>query len=512
MIVAICGMGLSVALGSSTVAQVTSTRIDMGRADALNAALSGLQVVAAHVRAAVDSEGAGRVGLLPCEEKAGLVDSRPAGAVAAPRPSYRVTIQYYQFDPVRTAGNPVLTCYPGSGTSKLPSYAVLTSRGEDGRPNGVTRTLTATYLLRNTNQNIAGGLIRVWRMPGAPYDLCLDAGPVMPTGSNVVELRVQQCDRDSPQQLFAYHANLNLVYVPSKSDANPLGMCLDAGANPVDRTPVRFRPCAGTTIRQQQWSYNDNRNFVGTNASADFNDLCFNLEDGVVQPNTRIILRHLSAGGCYVGPDNNTQMFAAEATVGAGAAENSPNQLVNFTEFGRCLDVTQYEVAATYLISYPCKQAPRPDKVTWNQRFTIPTLTTNGDVTSGTGRIFTELVTGDYEKSDTGVTGKFCLTTEAVTITSPYVTISRCPATAGTPLQMQWRVVRRSVDYTSSYRIETTVFGRLVCLAASSRAADKAPDDMSKIVVEPCSDSLNAKWNAPAHVREPSPFIRVAEK
>jgi hypothetical protein len=522
MLIVVSGLGLSTALSSSVVTQVNATRSDVGRADALNAAQGGLDVVAAHIRAATDNKGDGRLGLLPCNQVTGDVigpapaGEPPAGSQPEPRPGYRVEIRYHEFDPVVVAtDNPVLDCYPGSGTTKVPGYAVLTSTGNDGRPNGADRTITATYILRTTNENIPGGLIRV-RKVGASNDLCLDAGPIMPTATNNTVLRVQPCDTTGKdlEQKFAYHSNLSLVYVPSKSATNPLGMCLDAGAAPVHLSPVYFKPCTTTSSRQQQWSFTDHRNFVGTNATNDFNDLCFNVET-VNTANSRIILkRHAedAAGnniGCYVPTDNNVMMFMAEPSVGAGAAENSPNQLVNFAQFGRCLDVPGFNVASEYLTVYPCKQAPKPEKVTWNQRFIVPPLTTSGEVTSGSGRIYTNIAPGEYEKN--GRTGNYCLSTAAVTVSSPYATVNACPTTGALPQSMQWKVVRKAKRYTESYRIETVVAGRNVCLTAGTRPADINYDGLSKMVLEPCGDSTAQKWNAPAYVRDPSPLINFGE-
>lgn len=501
VLVVICGIGLSLTMGASVLTQLAATRTDTGRLDALNGAQSGLQAVAAHVRSAVSAAGAGRVDLLPCAEKTGSVGGLTASGGSL-RAVYQVRIEYYRFDPARTTDNPVLACQPGSGPTTLPGYVMLTSTGSDGRSNGTSRTIRATYRLHTAAQGIPGGLIRVWKMPTAPYDLRLDAGAVMPTAASPGQLRVQKCDSQNPQQVFAYTANLNLVYVASKSDTYPLGMCLDAGATPADAAPVQLRPCATVTARQQQWSYTATRNFVGITAAGDPDDLCFNLEGGVVQPNTRVVVRQASAGGCYAAADNDTQMFTPEAAVGAGAAESSAYQLVNFAQFSRCIDVTGDNVGTSYLTSYPCQQVAAPRRVTWDQRFTIPTLATSGGTTSGTGRIFTDITAGDHEASNR--TGRYCLAA-----TRPYVTVGACPLLV-VPTTMQWKVVRTATDYASAYRIETGDNSN-TCLAAASAVADLTSAGTSKIVVEPCSESLFQKWNAPAYSDDASPLTTVRE-
>jgi hypothetical protein len=59
------------------------------------------------------------------------------------------------------------------------------------------------------------------------------------------------------------------------------------------------------------------------------------------------------------------------ASVGAGAAGTAlrPFQLVNYQYFGRCIDTTNQDVQATWLIGYPCKQDPLATNLTWNQKF-----------------------------------------------------------------------------------------------------------------------------------------------
>ena len=66
---------------------------------------------------------------------------------------------------------------------------------------------------------------------------------------------------------------------------------------------------------------------------------------------------------------DNIKDLAPDAAVGAGAAGASSGQLVNFNQFGRCLDVTNQDVTSAYLIAWPCKQAPDPTNVAWNQRW-----------------------------------------------------------------------------------------------------------------------------------------------
>src|SRR5207253_1331455 len=142
-----------------------------------------------------------------------------------------------------------------------------------------------------------------------------------------------------------------LVHVYKTATSNDL--CMDAGsATPAVGTPVRVQPCSpGNT--QQKFSYNMN--------------LTLQLTASVTAAN--------ALGMCL------------DAGVGAGAAGPSTGQIVNFNQFGRCIDVTDQNVSSTFLIVWPCKQAPNVASLTWNQRWTGPAIP--GGLTSATGRIST---------------------------------------------------------------------------------------------------------------------------
>ena len=74
-----------------------------------------------------------------------------------------------------------------------------------------------------------------------------------------------------------------------------------------------------------------------------------------------------------VNPCANSQnwgSYAPDPAVGPGAASVATHQIVNFLEFGRCMDVTDGDTSKQYMISYPCKQDPPSGaNLYWNHRW-----------------------------------------------------------------------------------------------------------------------------------------------
>jgi hypothetical protein len=494
LLLTLVSVSLTALLAPMAVSQIQSTHRDVQRVHALNAAQAGLDVALGHIRAANDGAGGGVLAELPCGQLSGDV-----GAGGSAR--YQVTVDYFAVDPQGRSGGWIpanrIPCVAGGGPLSTPAYALLSAQGTDeptGAFNTVThRSLRATYAFRTTNQNIAGGLIHVFKTPTSA-DLCLDAGSGSPAPGTV--LRMQACSAGGIQQMFAYNSNLTLVLVSSKTPAMPLGMCLQADTPRTVGQPVQFQPCASTTRPQQQWSINDSANFEGTTDGQTLDGYCFNVQSPD-SPGSNVVLG--SGSSCRRGNDN-IQTFSPEDSVGAGAAGASTGQLVNFDQFSRCLDVTEQNVAHSYLIAWPCKQAPDPARVTWNQKWTLPAVVTGA--TSGTGPITTSSPSGPR-----------CLQSPGSTAPGQYVTVAPCPG-GSTPPAMTWTVETDTGTYATSYRI-TDGYG--YCLSPTDPAAtppDLYPNgqQISKIVVAGCGGSGLQKWNAPPHIRRALPLKDIGEQ
>lgn len=490
-LLAMVGVALSALLAPMTLSQAGSTRDAVRRSQELTAAQAGLDVALGHIRAADDGTGAGVLAGLPC----GLL----AGTVGVGGSRYEVTVDYFATDPLGQPDPWIATnrmvCVVGGGPLSAPAYALLRSQGTAAATGAFStvhsRSLRGTYTFQTTNQNIAGGLVHVYQT--GTVDLCMDAGSGSPAaGTN---LQMQDCSIGDSQQQFAYTETLTIVLVSSVTSSLPLGMCLDAGTPHAVGLVVQFQPCATTTKPQQQWSINDSANLEGTADGSGLDGYCFNVQTPDLAGSFVVLGRDTT---CHKGYDS-IETFQPEASVGAGAAGESSGQLVNFSQFGRCLDVTEQNVNYPYLIDWPCKQAPDPTKVTWNQRWTLPAIAAGA--TSGTGRISTAAPSAAH-----------CLQSPGTVGAGQYVRTVACPG-MGVPPTQRWTVSADTGSYASSYRIEDA-FGH--CLAATDPKA--VPPDLypngqriSKIIVDLCTGSTLQKWNAPPNILKASPLKDVAE-
>jgi hypothetical protein len=469
MMLTLVGAMLSALLMPMVISQVGATRAEVERVRALHAAQAGLDVAVGHIRAANDGEGVGVLSKLPCGPLSGEVGE---GGKAR----YQVSIDYLAVDPVGESDTWVaerrIPCIAGGGTVTAPVYAMLTSVGTDGV---ARRSLRGDYTFKTTNENIKGGPIHAFS--DSAVDLCMDAGTTSPAaGTN---LRMQPCVPGSNTQKFAYNKNLTIVLVSSKTPTT-LGMCLDAGSPHNKDDVVQFQPCGAVTQPQQQWSYNNMQNLEGTSDGQNLDGYCFNVKEPD-RPGSFVVLG--KGGGDCGGSDNSTKTFWPEASVGAGAAGADTHQVVNFEQFGRCIDVTEMKnwEREGYLIVWPCKQKPDATKISWNQKWTLPEIE-EGEF-SGTGRIITN-PTDDPA---------LCLKSYGL---DGYVLLGECPGGA-TPGDMEWTVYRYTGVYATSYQIVNNG----LCLSTTDQGA--VPGDFhrkgqktTKLIMEACDGSVRQKWNA----------------
>ena len=496
MLLIIVGVTISALLVPLVVTQIGSTRQDVRRVHSLDAAQTGVDAALGHIRAAVDAAGTGVLASLPCGPLAGSVG---VGGTAR----YQVTIDYLQSDPVGQSDVWVtanrLTCTPGVGPSALPRYALLRADGTDSAAGAFgsvpARSVRATYTFQTAVGTSPGGAIRVSTLQGGP-SLCLDAGSATPVANTT--LLAQPCGTQSAQQLFVYGANLTIVLGSSRTSAQPLGMCLDAGSPQTAGGIVRLQPCAATTKPQQQWSVNAQSNVEGTADGLTLDGLCFNMQ-AAKTAGSAIVLGSVAGGTCRQAYDS-VETFFPDAAAGAGAAGATTNQLVNFGEYGRCVEVTNGNPAYAYLIADPCQQAPDPTNVGWGQRWVVPAIAAG--TTSGTG-----LITTDPSS------GRWCLLSPGSLAAGQYPTLTSCPAGV-TPQNMTWTIFGNTGVTATSYRI-TDGFG--YCLSVTDPAA--LPPDLhpvgyqtSKIIVARCDGTAAQKWNAPQSALQAVPLKDISER
>lgn len=478
--IAVVGLAIAALLVPMLITQTQTTRLSTSRVHALDAAHSGIDVMVSRIRAAKLS-GVGASTLLPCAPISGEVDG-------SARAAYEVKVDYYTVDPVTVPTAAKMRCVEGYGTydnasdTFTPKYARITSTGTDGSEIvGTTegRTLVTTYVFRTDNTNIAGGRIRLNPATSTSPELCLDAG-ANPVANGII--RLQACATPQiAQQTWAYRSDLTIQLLSSISPTYPNGLCLDTQPPLTDGRDVELGICAplGSPPYRQVWSYSYAGGFHGSNS---------NLYDGTLFPHCMtapsqnagviVIIGSCAADGSNTSP--TTQTWIPDMGVGAGAAE-AP-QLINYFEYGRCLDIPNRDVNTDHLIAFPCTQNPYRPALTWNQKWTTPGIPAGSR--SATGTI--------YATKD-GV--NYCLTSASTN--GAYTTVSRC--TSGNPRQV-WTVYGgdSKLNYSAQYTIVDSA-GR--CLGLTSPASGER---WSAIVTETCTGATEHKWNAPPILTSPA--------
>lgn len=481
--------------------QITGTTFTTTRARSLHAAQNGLEVAVAAIRAATTA-GEGDHSLLPCGPLSSTADEGQS--------SYSVTIDYFY------AGNPSnydqawrdehrMVCAEGAGPfdpvadSPVPSFALLTSTGTSPGE-ARSRILQSTYIFRVTNRNINGGAIPLFRYPTSTQSYCLDAGLPLAAGNIVGVKACPLGDADIPvQQKWAYNTDLSIVLTATIGDLalNPdgTGLCLDTqgGSHAVNTTVVVRRcshvtsgPHTGRASWRQSWSINSSGHFEGS--KSDYSGLDGYCLFADAQPTNRVSLDQ----NCYTSTIDPQRAWNPMPSVGAGQAGEENGQLVNFAQFGRCVDVTNNSVATgdnggTFLILYPCKQNPNLAALDWNQKWEmVPSV-------------------GDTVQWRTYYQGNpsnpYCLTSPRSA--HQFVPVKQCTNSGPTAAAQRWTVSRDTDDdglqlpYAEKYVIRDDAG---LCL----EAGEEEYNGNAKVTVAPCTGRPIQKWNADPNISESS--------
>ncbi len=505
--------GVTIAIAGVVLSQVRPTLLQRKQVRSINAAEAGLQIAVSQLRTAVDGTGKGSLLALPCTAGAatfveagqtpvtadgstytGLVSNGPGS------PTYTSNVAYYLADPtghtLAWLSSQAMPC----PLTAIPYYAFIQTRGSGDavngvRPNSGNRTEHATYQFSTTNTNAAGGRIVEMASPGHngvnDPGLCMDAGPNPGVGTT---LTVQACQAlGTPRQTWQYRGDLSLLY---GGDPN-LALCIQQPAGGQGSSPT-LQACTGTgtgatypyasgTQQKQEWGYNDYGHFSwAQNDGSVFNGNggeCLEPSGASKNPGPSGTLAAAGAAVLLLPCDDGTDSATAwspDAQVGAGKAGGNTTgipggptfQLVNYYEFGRCLDVTQKNVNKGYMIDYPCKQAPDPAQLAWNQKWNY----TAG--AGGYGTIST-IDTDDANKS-------YCLT-DAGGLVNPTLCVAN-------QVNQQWHPSGALAgNYAASYNLVNKLDG--LCMAADHTLSNLPP--WSEITVQTCDSSLWQKWNAP---------------
>jgi hypothetical protein len=371
----------------------------------------------------------------------------------------------------------VIPC-SGSKPASVPSFVQITSTGSAKDVSGTrvgsgNRVLKTVYALHTNNANVAGGTIPFY----SDLTLCFAVSDAANTVKLGDKLTVASCSTSTPldpRQLFSYTPNLELA-ISATNGTGPL--CLQ-GAATVHTVPT-LQPCSNNglppaspyTLSTQVWSYNDNGQFQAskTDDSGLINNppypasLCLNLYAG--SPGSIAAL----AAGDFVDVDTCGAQMVPTAKVGAGAAGTAlrPFQITNYLYFGRCIDDTNQNVLAVWLIGYPCKQDPQATNLTWNQMYYT-------GVSGGDGGTSGESASNGGSPGGNTVIANFP------------------PATPLTGCQITQTQACQFITFPNGAGNSTKDY---YCLEAGATANPAAPVDGTIVTVQPCSTTDNyQKW------------------
>ena len=486
MLVVTVVLSLSATMIPIVVRQIKSTQNYDQRGAALDAAQAGLDVMMARVRAASDSAQNGYLENLPPCTMTGVVGATGGGITS----TYTVTVTYRDKD-----GNTLTGC----AVYDVPSTAIVQAAGVNG---AVTRTLTATYIFSTSNTNIPGGKIQI--ATSTLGDQCLDAGAAAspPAGTAVT---VQKCNGSSQQQ-FGYTPDLYLKLIYSESGTASLGMCLFANSTRVSgTTPVVFQPCPSLRTTTYQWALDGSSVYhATTSASKSDGSYCMNIRTPGSTTDHAVVL-----AGC--GATSNKNVWYSAPGVGAGMAGDATNQLVNYKQFSRCLDVTSKNTSSTYMIAWFCKQDPGA-LVDFNQQWVhpVPVL----PAISKSGPIIVNNTSSNSNANNGTAANNYCLKSPGTAGSTSWVTVVTCTTPAvQAQAALTWTVYHDTGDYGTSYRIMDYKGNCLQPTDQGSGVAnDYHSDGTSKIKVVACTTADIQKWNAPANIDQPTPLTNLTEK
>jgi hypothetical protein len=451
---------------------------------------------------------------LPCAlAPTPAIPATSVNGVVGDATTYAVTISYYDADPTGQTSTTIaafntahlISCAQLTG-GKVPLFALLTASGQTttipGSPAAVgSRALAAIYSFDISNINIPGGLIY-----NSNSTSCLQADSAT-ANSPITFVASAGCGvaANAPLQKWSYTTHWQLA-LASTTAGGAAGLCITGPALAGGATQnALLQTCAGNTDParwNQLWSWTGSYTWEGQNPdiisgpnSAAW--LSSGVADGVSATTKKLQVVKGGAVGTMV----------PTSLVGAGAASYATHQLVNYSEFGRCADVTNEVLPnnPNNLISYPCKQDPTGGTtyITWNHKWYYCEPSDIGHIGSCTGNMpaghpisATSQQIYVYKGDDTGQ--KYCLQAPAGPATAKGFTSFQTCATSGAALTAQlWSRVNdpANVAYVNDY-LMTDYLGR--CLQVDESIAPFATNIYYQNVA-PCIPGNDLqKWNAPA--------------
>ena len=476
---------LSILVLGLVVSQVTPTQFAEKNTRTIFAAEAGVETALAKIRTATGSaDFTGKIygdpKKLPCTVS-GAVDSAGSGT------TYQVTVQYFKDDPAGQSeawrASKAMPCSGTAGTgTALPAYAFITSHGQAASSAKVDtdqadRGISMIYQFETTTTNVKGGRIYSWNGGSGSTQLCLRAETAT-AGSAIKYRPLATCGTTTNEdlELWIYDTDYTIKLASSTLTTTPLCLTAESGN-------IRLRNCT-TPVYNQLWAWHPNGNatWVGQTSAISDSGQCLNSGKTSGTPGNGDTLQ---VSGCA----NQAAWgsFSPDPAVGPGAASVNTHQIVNYLEFGRCMDVTDATPSRPFMISYPCKQDPPAGaSLYWNHRWYY------AEPLVGTVAAPQQI----YVETDGGT--KYCLKTPSGQ-TNPgmegvglgwYPTMTSSCNTADAA--QMWVRSTATGNKTTSYTIRDNS-GRCI-----GTGGDKYKSNWSALVVSACDGSTAQKWNAPA--------------
>lgn len=495
--------GLATAILGLVVAQVRPTQLARKRQQTLNSAEAGLQSALGRIRASTGASGAGLLSALPqCAKNSKF--AVVSGNVDGTGDSYTSSVYYFSassnpagLTPANVVTAPgLLYCSP---LNSQPGYAYVVSAGVSTAYAGKSvqtgdRTLHAVYQFSTSNTPVFGGRIKEYTQ-----NLCWDVGSTpTPAAGTPVTLQTCQAGSFAPQS-WVYEPNLTLKWT-GNADAN---LCLQtlSGAN---GQPVLLQSCvypaptapygyASATAQLQEFGFNDSGHFAGAANDGNVNGSCIGTVSTTPPAGAPLILQACTSS------TSDYQAYNPDASAGAGAATGittgypgTNGQMVNFQEFGRCIDLTGQQIGAAYDIDYPCKQTPDGTKVTFNQRFKFTAVSGNlGTLSTNNSSGYYCLTANGFNADGTSKSTNFQPCNGQATAASV--------GTGDTLTTQQWTFTGALAnDYPNSYNVKTVYNGQPYCLSITGSGPGFPDSTWSSQIMETCNGSNRQKWNAPS--------------
>ena len=338
------------------------------RDNALQAATAGVQSAVAEIRGATTkpSGSTGVITSLPCTGPTGTVPGSDGGA------SYTTSVSYVLRS--TTGGSPESVNCLSSG---LPTGYILdtASIASTGTAGSVQRAVHSTYTFTTTYTPIPGGQILSYDNLDCLWAPIPNSNPG--TGPYPLEVTTSCSAPAIPQETFVYNRNWTLQ-VTVGGTAWCIQNPWETSPSPSSSAPAaQLVPCATTTgsaPNAQEWGINNSAPIQGVQPNGHEDSYC--LSNPIASGTKSSSPEAVTVQSCN-GNFNQAQTWQMAQTVGAGDAApvggnffGPTEQMVNFQQFGRCLDVNGQDVGNNSLIVYPCKQFPDPNQEPiWNQRW-----------------------------------------------------------------------------------------------------------------------------------------------